>query len=228
LVILCNFPCKKAAHRLPLSRAAGVMNVVLAIEPDSAQAEPLSAVVRTKLGAELTTVTSAYAAVVAINQRVPDVVLFGRTVSQDQRAKVAAHLKSVSASHVQSLEIPALAGKKNGAAQQEIEKFAGQVQVSFVASGAVKGRANGSKTPVAAPPQPAPQAPDADAEHDDLRASEVALIEAEVEYRLNTELERVRAEAAQQQARELARVEQEAAERRAREIARIETEAAER
>ena len=203
------------------------MNVVLAIEPDSAQAEPLAALIRTKFGAEFTMVTSAYAAVVAINQRVPDLVLFGRSVSQEQRAKITAHLKSTpSATHVQSLEVPPLAGKKNGSTP-ELAKFEGQLKVSFVAVDAVKVRGkNGKTTAAATAPEPASAAP-AESESDDLRAAEVSLIEAEVEYRLNAELDRVRAEAAAQQARELARVEQEATERRAREIERLQSEAAE-
>jgi len=204
------------------------MNVVLAIEPDSAQAEPLAALIRTKFGAEFTMVTSAYAAVVAINQRVPDLVLFGRSISQEQRAKVAAHLKSTpAAAHVQSLEVPLLTGKKN-AVSADLAKFEGQLKVSFVAVDAVKGRVKAGKATVVEAPAvvAAPAATPVDPS-DDLRASEVALIEAEVEYRLNTELERVRSEAAQQQARELARVEQEAAERRARDIERLQTEAAE-
>jgi hypothetical protein len=200
------------------------MNVVLAIEPDSAQAEPLSTLIRTKLGAELTTVTSAYAAVVAINQRVPDVILFGRSVSQDQRAKISAHLKSVTAaSHVQALEIPPFVNRKNGAAT-DVAKFEGLLHVSFVAAGAVKVKGHKATaaraTPVLSTPVAVEDVPD------DLRSAEIALIEAEVEFRLNCELERVRADAAQAQARELARVEAEAAEHRAREIEKIEREAA--
>ena len=86
------------------------MNLVLAIEPDSSQADPLSSVVRAKLGAELVVVSSAYAAIVAMNQRVPDVVLFGRTVSQEQRVKITAHLRSThGSSPVRTLDIPQLA-----------------------------------------------------------------------------------------------------------------------
>jgi hypothetical protein len=86
------------------------MNLVLAIEPDSSHADPLGSVVHTKLGAELVIVTSAYAAIVAMNQRVPDLVLFGREVSQDQRVKIATHLRSLAdSSQVKTLEIPSLA-----------------------------------------------------------------------------------------------------------------------
>src|SRR5476649_458700 len=86
------------------------MNFVLAIEPDSSQTDQLSSVVRARLGAELVVVSSAYAAIVAVNQRVPDVVLFGRTVSQEQRVKITAHLRSLNGSSpVRTLDIPQLA-----------------------------------------------------------------------------------------------------------------------
>ena len=71
------------------------MGLVLAIEPDSSQADPLNSFVRAQLGAELQMVTSAQAAIVAMNQRVPDVVLFGRGVSQDERAKIEARIKQL-------------------------------------------------------------------------------------------------------------------------------------
>ena len=86
------------------------MNLVLAIEPDSSHADPLGSVVHTKLGAELVIVTSAYAAIVAMNQRVPDLVLFGREVPQDQRVKIGTHLRSLAdSSQVRTLDIPSLA-----------------------------------------------------------------------------------------------------------------------
>ena len=72
------------------------MNLVLAIEADSSQADPLGSIVRTRLSAELVLVTSAYAAIVAMNQHVPDLVLFGRDLPQDQRAKIEAHLRFLS------------------------------------------------------------------------------------------------------------------------------------
>src|SRR5712691_11861650 len=84
------------------------MNLVLAVEPDSSQADPLTSVVRSKLGAELQMVTSAYAAIVAMNQRIPDVVLLGRGVSQDQRTKIVTHLRSLvtDGGTVRTLDIP--------------------------------------------------------------------------------------------------------------------------
>src|SRR5436309_11251020 len=97
------------------------MSLVLAIEPDSTQADPLNSVVRVKLGAELQVVTSAYAAIVAMNQRIPDAVLLGRGGSQDQRTKIVTHLRSLQTDggQVRTLDIPQLAG----AAQPEKPGF---------------------------------------------------------------------------------------------------------
>ena len=86
------------------------MSLVLAIEADSLQTDPLGSVVRTKVGAELVLVTSAYAAIVAMNQRVPDLVLFGRELPQEQRVKIATHLRFLAgSSQVRTLDIPPLA-----------------------------------------------------------------------------------------------------------------------
>ena len=50
------------------------MSLVLAVEPDERQAETLRAIVR-EAGGELVIVPSAYAATVAMNRNVPDVLL---------------------------------------------------------------------------------------------------------------------------------------------------------
>ena len=48
------------------------MGRVLAIEPEASKAEALRQIVRNDVGAEFVLVTSAYAAVVAINRQLPD------------------------------------------------------------------------------------------------------------------------------------------------------------
>src|SRR5881394_243457 len=90
------------------------MVVVLAIEPDVTQADPLAALVRGKLGAHLQLVTTGYAAVVAMNQRMPDVVLLGRDLPQEQRTKIIKHLRSLAAEEHQTrpIELPKLDGAK--------------------------------------------------------------------------------------------------------------------
>jgi hypothetical protein len=84
------------------------MNLVLALEPDASQAAPLTSVVRRKLGANLTIVPTMQAAIVAMNQRLPDVLLFGQTVPQAEREQASAHLTSLSGGGVRTLQIAAL------------------------------------------------------------------------------------------------------------------------
>ena len=83
------------------------MSVVLAFEPDGTKVDELGEIVRMHFGAELTFVTSAYAAITAINQRTPDLVLIGKSVSSDQRAKVTGHIVS-SGVRIPTLDIPEL------------------------------------------------------------------------------------------------------------------------
>lgn len=85
------------------------MNLVLALEPDPSQAAPLTSVVRRKLGANLTVVATSQAAIVAMNHRMPDVLLFGSGVPQTERDQASAHLTSLSGgSEVRVLDIPRL------------------------------------------------------------------------------------------------------------------------
>ena len=85
------------------------MNLVLAVEADSSQTDPLGSIVRTKLGAELVHVTSADDAIVAMNQRVPALVLVGRELPQEQRVKVNTHLRRLAGSfQIHTLDIPPL------------------------------------------------------------------------------------------------------------------------
>ncbi len=243
------------------------MSLVLAIEPDSPQAEPLNSVVRAKLGAELQMVTSAYAAIVAMNQRIPDVVLLGRSVPQEQRTKIVTHLRSLQTDdgQVRTLDIPQFAGaaqpekpgfqnpfrkkEEPGPSGADMEEFARKIGACLAAAEDARVRAMASmlgrpadsewdavaldESLAATKPEPAepisdpasgPAVPITDAT--DVRSADLMLIEAEVEFRLKSELERLQSEAAKQQARELSRVEAEAAERRAREIARVEAETA--
>ncbi|HEY3093566.1 MAG TPA: hypothetical protein VGJ52_10730, partial [Vicinamibacterales bacterium] len=209
------------------------MALVLAIEPDSAQADPLTSLVRAKLGAQLQLVASTRAAIVAINQRVPDVILLGRAVPQEQRTKVVSHLRSiVGDGQVRTVDIPHLTspqttetfGKQIGVCLASAEDARVRAAASVVAGSgdtewsavALDDTPEGFELAAAADPDP----------DDELRAAEVALIEAEVEFRLKSEVDRLQAEGARQQALELSRVEAEATEQRAREIARVEAEAA--
>jgi hypothetical protein len=192
------------------------MNLVLAVEPDASQADRLTGLVRT-LGANLQLVASSHAAIVAMNQRVPDVVVLGRTLADEQRTAIVTHLGSVVAAstHIRVLDIPDLNEPSLA------EAFSRKMGVSFAASDYVRQQSDAGTVD----PGWDSVTLDAPAATEDFRAADEELIEAEVEVRLKAELERLQAEAAQQQARELARVEADAAERRAREMARVEAEA---
>lgn len=189
------------------------MSLVLAIEPDAAQAAPLTSLVRARVGAQLQLVASSHAAIVAMNQRLPDVVLLGRHLPEDQRTKIIAHLRSIKreGAEPRTVDIPQLA------AAEVSEAFAVSLAAYLGTAGDV----------VAAPPVPTAVPAAAEPNADEIiRAADVGLIEAEVEFRLKSELERLQAEAARQRERELGRVEAEAARQRALELARIEEQAA--
>src|ERR1043165_3565537 len=216
-----------------------IMTVVLAIEPDIAQAEPLTALLRVRLGADLRLVTTSHAAIVAMNQQMPDVVLLGRDVPQEQRTRIVTHLRSLSMGDQQAraIELPKLdvATAQDGFVKKVGACLAAAEESRVRAMARTVGRPDDDEWNAVAleeMPEPAPAktsgspmtSPDDLDEDDELRLADVQLIEAEVEFRLQAELERLQAEAARQQAQELARVEAEASERRAREIARVEEE----
>ncbi|HTI42454.1 MAG TPA: hypothetical protein VL693_11570 [Vicinamibacterales bacterium] len=192
------------------------MNLVLAIEPDASQADRLTTLVRT-LGANLQLVASSNSAIVAMNQRVPDVVLLGRTLSAEHRTAAVTQLRSLitDSAKIRILDTPDL--KEPLVA----EAFGRKIGVSLAAVDYVQQQSAASTVDQ----EWNSVAIDAPAQIEELHAADEDLIEAEVEVRLKGELARLQAEAAQQQARELARVEAEAADRHAREIARVEAEA---
>src|SRR6186713_1262331 len=100
------------------------MSVVLAIEPDSSQADSLRQLVREQLEAELVVVTSAYAAIVAMNRQVPDILLFGRSVAQRHQQTVLKHLRSLTEGEVpQVLTIPSLTGADQSTQKQKSSRF---------------------------------------------------------------------------------------------------------
>ena len=201
------------------------MALVLAIEPDPAHAAPLTSLVRAKLGAQFQLVASPHAAVIAITQRVPDLVLLGRDLTPEQRRQIVARLRSANQGGTapRTLDIPHLPeGSVPDGFTRTLAKVLGVTDASAVATDStnrpIAARRTAAATPVS---EPAPSSAD-----DAIRSADAELIEAEVEYRLKSELERLQAEAASQQAREIERVEADAAERRAREVARVEAEAA--
>src|SRR5688572_23316350 len=113
---------------MPLNAQAEIGRV-LAIEPEASQADALRQFVRDELGAELMLVSSAYAAVVAINRQTPDVVLFSESVSEKHRDRVLDHLRSTIAPAVpQRLTLPSLRHCDRAALAQQIQTLVGRAQ----------------------------------------------------------------------------------------------------
>jgi PEGA domain-containing protein len=186
------------------------MNLVLALEPDASQAAPLTSLVRRKLGANLTIVPTMQAAIVAMNQRLPDVLLFGRNVPQAEREQTSAHLTSLSGgAGVRTLQIAKLS--EPGAQEQ----FAYDIRMCLAA--AEKDRVRAMATLISAahdqselagwndfpaesaeshPPKAAtPEQSHVQAEIDRRVKSEVQRLQRETDERLATELRRLREDA---------------------------------
>jgi len=93
------------------------MSLILAIEPNKNQAHQLAALVRAHLKAELVTAPTAAAALAALGDRIPDVVLTPALFGLKDEAALTERLRQLGndASHVQTLAIPILAsGTKGG------------------------------------------------------------------------------------------------------------------
>ena len=87
------------------------MSLILAIEPNKNQAHQLSALVRAHLKAELVTAPTAAAALAALGDRIPDVVLTPALFGLRDEAALTERLRQLGSdgSHVQTLAIPILA-----------------------------------------------------------------------------------------------------------------------
>jgi CheY-like chemotaxis protein len=94
------------------------MSLILAIEPNKNQAQQLGALVRAHLKAELVTAPTAAAALAALGDRIPDVVLTPALFGLRDEAALTERLRQLGndAAHVQTLSIPILAasGSKSG------------------------------------------------------------------------------------------------------------------
>jgi CheY-like chemotaxis protein len=87
------------------------MSLILAIEPNKNQAHQLTSLVRTHLKAELVTAPTAAAALSALGDRIPDVVLTPALFGMKDEAALTDRLRQLGsdASHVHTLSIPILA-----------------------------------------------------------------------------------------------------------------------
>ena len=92
------------------------MSLILAIEPNKNQAHQLSALVRAHLKAELVTAPTAAAALAALGDRIPDVVLTPALFGLRDEAALTERLRQLGSdgSHVQTLAIPILAAPSKG------------------------------------------------------------------------------------------------------------------
>ena len=92
------------------------MALVLAIEPNSAQAAVLRRLLGTRADTDVVVVGSTDAAVAAIDKRVPDLVLVGALLSPRDEDPFIAHLRALpDAGHLQTLTIPQLRQTSGGA-----------------------------------------------------------------------------------------------------------------
>src|SRR4029079_1372823 len=165
---------------MPLNAQAEIARV-LAIEPEGSQADAIRQFVRAELGpqlmlatctrhvvrddleAELMLVSSAYAAVVAINRQTPDVVLFSESVSEKHRDRVLDHLRSTIAPAVpQRMTLPSLKTCDRTILAQQINAMVARAQEARPRSAAAPAPAAAAPAPptraakVAAPPPPPP------------------------------------------------------------------------
>lgn len=89
------------------------MSMVLVVERDTAQANVLRQVILKRVGAELVLVQSTAAAIDAITQRMPDLILLSALLSPRDEETLISHLRTLdNASHLQTLTIPQL--RKDG------------------------------------------------------------------------------------------------------------------
>jgi hypothetical protein len=85
-----------------------IQPLILAIEPDRRQASQLKAAVRGRLRADLVLADTADAALTALGDRVPDLVLTSAFLSPKDENALADWLRALDAAHVQTLTIPVL------------------------------------------------------------------------------------------------------------------------
>jgi hypothetical protein len=153
------------------------MSLVLAIEPDRAQADALRAILDGRLGAPLTVVASKDDALAAIDREIPDLVLVTQLLSPREEDELVAFLRTLeNASHLQLLTIPRLGraemvpqakksslfgfGKKKGPVQApegcDPAEFAEQVASYLLRAREVRSRPR----PIVRPPVPVKIAPE--------------------------------------------------------------------
>ena len=175
------------------------MSLILAIEPNKNQAHQLSALVRAHLKAELVTAPTAAAALAALGDRIPDVVLTPALFGLRDEAALTERLRQLGSdgSHVQTLAIPILAapsraaGPNGGLLNRKKEKgdaevgcdpavFAEQIRI-YLQRAAVERRAQTSEAAARAMAAPPPAASDGTPAEEDLSAFMMSADELDVD-----------------------------------------------
>ena len=175
------------------------MSLILAIEPNKNQAHQLSALVRAHLKAELVTAPTAAAALAALGDRIPDVVLTPALFGLRDEAALTERLRQLGTdgSHVQTLAIPILAapskggGSNGGLLNRKKEKgdaevgcdpavFAEQIRI-YLQRAAVERRAQASEAAARAMAATPPAAADGAAPEEDMSAFMVSADELDVD-----------------------------------------------
>jgi len=174
------------------------MSLILAIEPNKNQAHQLNALVRQYLKAELVTAPTAAAALAALGDRIPDLVLTPALFGLRDEAALTERLRQLGTdgSHVQTLAIPILAagGPSRGNANNTLlgrkkEKgdanvgcdpaiFADQIKI-YLQRASVERRAQASEAAARATARPAASADESTG--DDLSAFMVGADELDVD-----------------------------------------------
>jgi hypothetical protein len=174
------------------------MSLILAIEPNKNQAHQLNALVRAHLKAELVTAPTAAAALAALGDRIPDVVLTPALFGLRDEAALTERLRELGSdgSHVQTLAIPILAapsraGSNGGLLNRKKEKgdaevgcdpavFAEQIRI-YLQRAAVERRAQTSEAAARAMASPPPEASEGAAREEDLSAFMMSADELDVD-----------------------------------------------
>src|SRR6185436_6853520 len=174
------------------------MSLILAIEPNKNQAHQLSALVRAHLKAELVTAPTAAAALAALGDRIPDVVLTPALFGLRDEAALTERLRELGSdgSHVQTLAIPILAapsraGSNGGLLNRKKEKgeaevgcdpavFAEQIRI-YLQRAAVERRAQASEAAARAMSATPPAASEGTPAEEDLSAFMVSADDLDVD-----------------------------------------------
>jgi CheY-like chemotaxis protein len=173
------------------------MSLILAIEPNKNQAHQLNALVRQYLKAELVTAPTAAAALAALGDRIPDLVLTPALFGLRDEAALTERLRQLGTdgSHVQTLAIPILAagpskgnanntllGRKRDKADANVgcdpSIFAEQIKI-YLQRASVERRAQASEAAARATARPASTASESTA--DGLSAFMVGADELDVD-----------------------------------------------